>query len=215
MYVRLEPISISSSTKRGDLYIVRRQPLFRTNQLSIARSIHLSSVKERTTYTKSGEPFFPRSTTCRAQEMGAMLASKVLVDVCIDLQNLLRRKSKLIVVAKLPASSPGVPAAAGVKVPRKVVHPPILAARRPLPRGQRRPFYLPPCLLLVRFPRLLEGAVNLRRGVRRSGLGSENWRKREDRVIVKRRGGRVGLRGEREDITLRVVRGLQKVCRLR
>lgn len=61
--------------------------------------------------------------------------------------------SELVVVAQLGG---------GVKVRRKIVRAPSPPpALRVLPRRQRRSLYLPPGLLFVRFPGLLEGAVDL------------------------------------------------------
>jgi len=147
--------------------VSRTPPLVHTNQLSIARSTS-SAAPRREKYELWEKRFptqhhMPRSTDrCFSR---VKCAGRRVHRSAKPFQQ--KQKSKLIVVTEL-LGSPGGPAA-GVKVPRKIVRPPTLAARRPLPRGQRRPLYLPPGLLLVRFPRLLEGPVNLRGG-RRSGL---------------------------------------------
>ncbi len=57
-----------------------------------------------------GRTVFPRSVTCRDQQIGAFLVSNVLADVCIDLQNLFDKNKNQSSSSSLSSSAaPGAP----------------------------------------------------------------------------------------------------------
>jgi len=60
--------------------------------------------------TNCGRSVFPRSITCRDQQIGAFLVSNVLADVCIDLQNLFNKNKNQSSSSSLSSSAaPGAP----------------------------------------------------------------------------------------------------------